>query len=607
MDAFDNHRVRTIALQFATRLGKTFLGQCLSIFVADVDPAPSMHANSTETLAKQVLERTYKMIRGRSRLKALLLKKHEKDQRQDLIEFVGNLLYGAWARSVSTLADKDIKFQHGGEVDKWEQASTSKEADPLELFLDRAKNYQSTRKVLVESTPTVKGSSRIENFLQAGTYCRLYVPCPECRRYQTLEMSGIKWDHPEGERSDPALAFETARYVCKFCESEIYDHSRNWMIRRGVWAPQGCEVIDEIAILVAEERITSREGEHWRGWSSSPWVAGVPYRDGPDASYQLSSLYALTLSWGDIAKKWVECQGKAQKLRNFVNQWLGETWESRKSKSTSELVAERIGTDLRSKVVPAWARFLTVTIDQQAADGGFVVFVLMAHGPEDRVAVIGHGMADSLAWVWDNVCTVAYPFEDAPDEFLIPKVTAIDSGWNTRATYQFCQEHEKCFPLKGADSDLGGQPYRVSILDKSSRTNAAGQKLILVATDFWETDLQHRLDEVEAGEDGSLSLSRDVAGDFEYLDQLLNATVSDKDDSRGNARLLWVKKDKDNPNDFRDATRYGLCLGAIILSDLDGRYPPRSGHLQTRTGPDGESRRTVATPVERRPDGREWL
>lgn len=606
MDAFDNHRVRTISLQFATRLGKTFFGQCLSIYVADVDPSPGMHANATETLAKQVLERTYKMLRGRSDLRALLLKRHEKDQRQDTIEFVASVLFGAWAKSASTLADKDLKFGHAGEVDKWEQTSTSKEADPLELFLDRFKNYQSTRKVLIESTPTVTGISRIESFLHAGSFCRLWVPCPHCRKYQTLEMSRIKYDHPEEGRSDPALAFATARYICAHCDGEIRDHSRPWMIRRGVWAPQGCGVVDEIAIEVAEDRIRHGEAEKWRGWAHSPWISGVPYRDGPDASYQLSSLYALTLQWGDIAKKWVESQGKPQRLRNFVNQWLGETWTARKSKSTSELVAERLGTMRPSRAVPHWARFLTVTVDRQASDGGYVVFVVMAHGPNDRAAVIGHGVADNLDWVYANISTVEYEFEDGKGG-LVPIVTAIDSGWNTKDTYDFCSDRERCFPLKGADGDLGGQPYRVATIDKTSRTGAVGQKLIHVATDYWETDLQHRLDECLPDEDGGLALSRDAASDFEYLDQLLNGVITDKVDTRGNARLLWIKKSEDDPNDFRDATRYGLCIGALVLAELGGIYPARITPDGVRQFNDYGRERPPIVHVEIRPDGREWI
>jgi hypothetical protein len=41
--------------------------------------------------------------------------------------------------------------------------------------------------------------------------------------------------------------------------------------------------------------------------------------------------------------------------------------------------------------------------------------------------------------------------------------------------------------------------------------------------------------------------------------------LTDKLDTRGNAKLLWVKKDEGVHNDFRDAIRYGLALGALIV------------------------------------------
>ena len=62
MDAFADHRVREISLQWASRLGKSFFGQCMFMYTAEVDPAPMMLASSRETLALDVAKRTMKMI-----------------------------------------------------------------------------------------------------------------------------------------------------------------------------------------------------------------------------------------------------------------------------------------------------------------------------------------------------------------------------------------------------------------------------------------------------------------------------------------------------------------------------------------------------------------
>lgn len=605
-DAWDNPTVRTISLMFGTRLGKTFFGLCCCLFMADNWPAPGMHANATEQLCTQVMERGYEMIRRRSSLRALMASHHETDWRQTEFRFKGCKVFGAWARSVSTLADKDVLFGHAAEIDKWEHASTSKEADPLALFTDRFKNYQSIRKQIFESTPTVRGNSRIEDKIQAGSDCRLWVPCPKCWQHQTLEVGdensahGLKFDRAATGRSDPAVAFATARYVCRHCQAELHDFNRAWMIRRGVWVPRGCDVDSEAAIEAAESRmkIVIEDRPKWRGWKESPWITGTPARDGVDQSYQLSSLYALSLSWGDIASEFVKCHDKPQLLRNFVNQWKAETWEPRRSRSTPERVAERLGTPRGFGIVPKWGRFLTVSVDRQRADGGFVVCVVLAHGEEDRAAVIAHAEFKTMEDVYQNVIRHAYIHEDGGPQ-MIPVISVFDSGWDTKATYDFVNDHEGCFACKGSDGDLGGEPYRLAELGKRTRTDADGQLLLSVGTDFWEHDLQHRIDDLLADEPGSLSLSKDAAGDWDFIAQLLNATLTDKQDSRGNDRLLWIKKREHEPNDYRDAVRYGLCAARAWLDERDGAMPVRV------EGVGGPRRPRVAT--ETRPDGRPWI
>lgn len=84
--------------------------------------------------------------------------------------------------------------------------------------------------------------------------------------------------------------------------------------------------------------------------------------------------------------------------------------------------------------------------------------------------------------------------------------------------------------------------------------------------------------------------------DGEFLEQLCNATISDRVDSRGNAKLLWVKKDDNLPNDFRDAVRYGLAL-AYCYAEEHGGFPARGQVTQ---------KRTVVNAGERRPDGRQF-
>lgn len=606
MDAFDDLRTRTITLEWATRLGKTFFAQCALLYTADVNPGPMMCASAVEKLAKEVVARTYAMIHARPALNKKLAKS-KREQRQDLIEFKSCLAYVAWSRSVSTLADKNVKVGHAGEYDKWEHASTSKEAHPHKLFDDRFKDYQSVRKVIYEGTPTVRGRSPIEHRYQSGTQCRLYVPCPHCRTYQRIEMGndaewGVKWDREENGEQSPAKAYQTARYVCRECRGAWLDHHRPWVIRRGVWCPEGCEVDGDEAIETTERNIAAGEPVHeWRGWKHCRWVRGEPRFDGQDASYQLSSLYALSLGWGDVAKEFVTSKDNPQELRNFVNQWLGETWETKRSKTTPELITERIRIPTDRGIVPHGGTYLVVSADRQGADGGFIVWTAVAHGADERAWLVDYGTCQSLEEFWVNVCRRHYPHADGGLQ-LVPCAVVIDSGWNTKETYDFCIAHPGAMPCKGASEDLGGMPYKIVTLGKGTATGYAGQTLMHVATDIWETDLQWRLENLRANEPRSFSLCRAASYDRGFLAQLFNATLSDAVDSRGNAKLLWVKKDENQPNDFRDAIRYNLCLARAYIDEQG--LPTRTAQGTVSAA---RAAKDIIIPGATRPDGRNWL
>ena len=600
-DAFDDPRTRTISLEWATRLGKSFFGQCAMLKTADTEPAPMMFCSTAEKLSIEVIQRTYAMARKSDDLRRLLLKPII-DQKRDLIEFMECQVFVAWARSAGTLADKNIKVGHANELDDWEHRSTSKDGDPQKLFSDRFKDYQSTRKVIYESVPKIRGKSRIEALRLAGTNCRYWVPCKHCGRYQTLDFRNgekfrVIWETDENGKQNPSAAKKSARYRCRHCEQDLPDYHRAWMIRRGVWCPEGCEVIDDEARIIAEHEIRRKPGEErlydWRGWSKASWVSGNPTRDGEDASYQLSSLYALSLSWGDIAKEFVVCHKKPQLLRNFVNQWLGETWEMTRTKSDPEKVGERLRGETERGIVPEGGLYLTFQCDRQE---GFVVWSVLAHGEEERAWLVDYGIAQTLTELWDTVIRKHYKHADGGPA-LVPMAGIIDSGFNTKDTYDFCNSHHGMFPCKGASNDMGGQPYRIVVLGRSN-TGIEDQKLVYVGTDFWETELQERLTVRLPGEPGSLTLCAEASRDGEFLEQLCNGTLDDRTDTRGMSKLLWVKKDENIPNDFRDGVRYGLCLGKACLDELGGVYPKRIGEKVNK----------VPEVIEglKMEDGREW-
>jgi phage terminase large subunit GpA-like protein len=323
------------------------------------------------------------------------------------------------------------------------------------------------------------------------------------------------------------------------------------------------------------------------------WLRGDPLNWGADYGSQLSVFYALFHGWGDMVSDFLSKFRSPKKLQQWINEDKGETWEVRKTRSTPERIAQRLRTDIPRGILPAWTRLVTVTIDQQAAEGGYRVWVVLAHGTDQQSHLVDRGTSHLLSDVWESQIRNLFEHQDGGNP-MQPHAASADSGWDTKATYDFCNHHPGMLPCKGSSNDLGGVPYKIAPVESGQYE---GQELLTVNTDFWETDLQARLDERLPGEHGALSLFAGAEADGELLEHLCNATLADKVDTRGNARLLWVKKNESAPNDYRDAIRYGLALAMAYGSENEG-YPPRS---ETTTNP-----KVVVNQGENRPDGRQW-
>lgn len=609
-DALDDPQVLSIWMQWGSRLGKTFFGQAATLRAADLSPCPMMFASESEKLAVEVVGRTYKMLEKCGPLKKQLRRPDRR--RQSQIDLDNCRVFVAWARSVSTLADKPVRVGHANEIDKWEHQSTSKEADPLELFKDRGKEYPS-RKFIFESTPAIKGRSRIERGRLASTNCSYYVPCPHCKEYQRLYKDrekckhgkgGIVWEHLPGGKSDKELARKTAHYVCDYCEGKIKDEHRAWMMRRGVWAPEGCGVDSAKALAVTESLMAELTGARggdgaesvpayeWKGWQSAAWITGTPTYSGRDAGYQLSSLYALSLGWGDIAEKFVGVKDKPQDLRNFVNQWLAETWEIVAKKTTWQQLGERItDNDCRRDVVPAWASLLTVGIDRQSAGGDRFPFVVKGWGAGRRNHTLQYGEMEAFDQLRE---LLGRPFGSLRCLFAL-----IDSGHKPDGVYKFvrdCAGHGlRALPCKGSNRSLDAD-YWINTLGKDS--SDPGMQLVHVDTLRTQAWMDRMLHTVNKGEDGAFSIHAGSLYDHQdYLEQLLNDAAVTTLDSKNYDRENWERIDEQVPNDFRDCERYAYAAMLIATRGAEIRPPEVAA----------PKRSAVISSGEARPDGRPWI
>ena len=218
-----SHPSKMVILLSAAQMLKTecllnFLG-----FIADVDPGPALVVEPRIEDAKALSkDRVAPMFRSTPVLRGKLATVKSRDSDNTVLHKAftngsGHVTFTG-AISPSGLAMRPIRYVLLDEVDRYPQ-SAGTEGDPVSLAIQRTAEFEHNKKVLLCSTPTIKGCSRIELAWLQSDQCEYFVPCPHCGEFQVLELgdgtaSGLCW--PEGHP-------EEARYRCAHCTELIYD------------------------------------------------------------------------------------------------------------------------------------------------------------------------------------------------------------------------------------------------------------------------------------------------------------------------------------------------------------------------------------------------
>jgi phage terminase large subunit GpA-like protein len=303
---------------------------------------------------------------------------------EDMKDFPGGMLVIGGANSAASLASMPIRYVVCDEVDRfpWD---VGQEGDPLGLIDERTKTFP-RRKVLLVSTPTTKGLSRIEGEYEKSDQRQYHVPCPDCGEYQVL-----RWRHDDGTYGlVHSAATGTVRYACRHCGTLIDEHHKPAMLERGHWIPRHAER--------------------------------------PVRGYHLSGLYSpigLGFTWAELWEKWQDAHGDTANLKRFINTTLAETWEEKGDSIADVALIARL--EVYPDTLPI--RLLTSFTDVQ----------------KDRLetTVIGWGAGEE-AWALEHVIhagdTAAQDVWDELDEFLREQrvvLAGVDSGYNTSMVYAF--------------------------------------------------------------------------------------------------------------------------------------------------------------------------
>jgi phage terminase large subunit GpA-like protein len=340
MDCTDpEHPCQKVAMQFATQLGKTEVLYNALLKRIHLQAMDMMMVQPTLNDAKDhSRQRFTPTVRLMPEVASKLPPPRSRDEQntwQTKEIRGGATLFFAGANSARSLASKPLGFVVCDEIDGY-PSDVDGEGDPIGLVWERMSNFP-TRKMLLCSTPTLMGYSRIEKEYTASDRRRYWVPCSHCGEFQVLTWGadkeyGIKW--LKTLTGEPRA--DTAVYICQYCAAAIEERNKPTLLHEGKW--------------IAEAPDAQR---------------------GLVVGFHLSKLYSPLgwKSWAMLVEDWTKAReslrtGDTSMLKTFVNTSLAETWEEQGDKADQHELARR-AEDVPIGVVQSSLFVCTLGVDIQ--------------------------------------------------------------------------------------------------------------------------------------------------------------------------------------------------------------------------------------------------
>lgn len=477
------------------------------------DPSPILMMQPTVEMAQSFSKDriTAGLLKSTPCLRDKVKEPRTKDSNNSVLHkvFPGGALSMVGANSAAGLASRPIRVVLCDEVDRY-PVSAGTEGDPIMLAKKRTATFWN-RKIIMVSTPTTKGASRIESAFEISDQRRYYVPCQHCGHEQTLRWANVKWDS-----GDPL----SAKYTCEECGSLWDDVNRAKSIRAG------------------------------------KWVASKPFNG--VAGFAISGIYSPWTPLSDGVRDFLEARKQPATLRVWTNTYLGETWEDEGERIDDYALYERreeYGIPLPEDVL-----ILTCGIDVQ--------------DDRLEAEVVGWGL-DEESWnieyrvfygdpsapqVWrdlDGLLSQTYEHESG--EILQIMASCIDSGGHyTQSVYKYAaaREGRRVFAIKGIGGT--GKP----IVGKPSRNNIGKIRLFPVGVDTAKHLLFSRLN---IKQEGAGYCHFPMERDEEYFKQLTAEKISTRY-HKGFARQEFVKTRQ--RNEALDVRVYAMAAFALLNVNL---------------------------------------
>ena len=436
--------------------------------------------------------------------------------------FAGGAVTIVGANSPAGLASRPIRIVLCDEVDRY-PTSAGTEGDPIQLARKRSATYFN-RKIIMVSTPTNKGASRIEDAFEKSDQRQYHVPCKHCESHQVLKWSNVRWEDDQPD---------SAKYMCEHCGTLWNEADRVWAIRNGEW--------------IAQKPFAGTAGFAINGLNS-PWT---PLADG--------------------VRDFLSVKRNPEQLRVWTNTYLGETWEDAGEQIDDFELADRREEMLS---VPDEVMVLTAGVDVQ---DNRLEMTVQGWGKDDESYVLDHITLygdPSTPHLWNDLDTqLNKQYETESGRTLMIRAAAVDSGGHfTNSVYAYCKKNQgrRIFAIKGVGGD--GKP----IAGRPSKNNTVKCPLFPIGVDTVKDLIFARLRIQEPGS-GYVHFN-DILQD-EYFRQL----TAEKAVTRFHRGFKKRVFEKVRPrNEALDCMVYSIAAYSILGVNVNALADKITGQEQTQ-------------------------
>lgn len=529
MDSVNDHRVERIVVMKAARMGVT---ECINNtigYYVDYDPKTILYVQQTIDNARDYSNMILKyLIEDTPSLNRKVAEHKAKSSSTTTMykTFPGGNIKIVGANSPRAFRGINKEIVVCDDIDGFE-GEVAREGDPVDLAIHRA-DTSPNKKIILVSSPTVRGFSRIELEFIDSDQRYFHVPCPHCGEYQTLEFGGeetdfgIKW---------PKARPEAAFYLCAHCHKAIMNYDKHEMLKLGQWR------------------------------------ATMPFQK--TAGFHINQLYSNFIPWADIAADFLKAKASPQKLQVFLNVRLGLLFEEKHERISDESLMQR--REQYGPMVPMAAALVTAGIDIQPDR---IEISSRAWSASEESWDVGHTIllgdtAKEEVWkLLDDYLLCPFLHESGREIYI--SCAAIDSGYRTKQVAAFVRmrqlrklkdgtiQHVLC--IKGANTS--GKPI---ISSRPSKLRRDKVHFYFVGTDTAKDTLMSYL-KIDRPGPGCMHFMMDR--DAEYFKQLTAEKKIKVYNSAGFAKAIW-KKRSDDRNEALDCLVYAYAALMHLVMNMN--------------------------------------